>query len=434
MLEAVSQPAAILSSEYEIIATNRAYMEHHQLGEEMGDKFCYQVTHGYARPCDESGESCPLKQCLQTGTRHRVLHLHQTPQGREHVDVEMQPLTLSDGRTCFLEVMHQVKVAKAIPEGQGLIGCSNAFNQMLALMQRAGPSDISVLLLGESGTGKELAAKAVHNLSNRSDAAFVTVECSGLSETLFESEMFGHEKGAFTGAVNRKDGLVTAARGGTLFLDEVGDIPLTLQVKLLRLIETGTYRPVGGIEPKHADFRLICATHKNLKALVEQGLFREDLYYRISTFPIELPALRERIEDIPLLIHALLKRLEVNQPLSVNSAAIAALQTYRFPGNIRELRNLLERAALMTDDGCIRPEHLPEACQKDNQISAGLLENEEREIIPLADLEKHYLLQVNQQFTGSRQELAQKLGVSERTLYRKLRAFREFSENGYEVN
>jgi transcriptional regulator with PAS, ATPase and Fis domain len=330
ILEAIPEPAAILAGNYQILATNSSYMEHHELASVTETNFCYKVTHGYDRPCDESGESCPLKRCQESGTRQRALHLHQTPHGPEHVDVEMRPLPMADGTTCFLEIMHQVKVAHASPEGQGLIGSSDAFNAMLGLIQRAGPSDISVLLLGESGTGKELAAKALHNLSNRAQSPFVTVECSGLSETLFESEMFGHEKGAFTGAINRKEGLVAAARGGTLFLDEVGDIPLSLQVKLLRLIETGTYRRVGSLDLKHADFRLVCATHKNLKRMVEKGQFREDLYYRISAFPIELPALRERQADIPLLVQAIIRRLGADD-ISLNQAAQDLLQSYAFP-------------------------------------------------------------------------------------------------------
>lgn len=417
ILEAIPEPAAILAGDYKILATNSSYLEHHELDSVKGSDFCYQVTHGYNRPCDESGESCPLQRCQKTGSRQRVLHLHQTPNGPEHVDVEMRPLKMADGSTCFLEIMHQVKVAQASPEGQGLIGCSDAFNAMLGMIQRAGPSDISVLLLGESGTGKELAAKALHSLSYRAQSPFVTVECSGLNETLFESEMFGHEKGAFTGAITRKDGLVSAARGGTLFLDEVGDIPLSLQVKLLRLIETGTYRRVGGLELKHADFRLVCATHKNLKAMVECGEFREDLYYRISTFPIELPALRERREDIPLLIQAIFRRLD-GAETSIDEQALHALKTYAFPGNIRELRNLLERALLLTDNGVIGLEQLPEYCRSGSETLE--LQRIGDRLIPLADLESSYLRTISQQFKGNKKALADALGISERTLYRKL--------------
>ncbi len=187
-----------------------------------------------------------------------------------------------------------------------MVGKSASFNRLLGLINRVAGHDVSVLLLGESGSGKELVAHAIHQASARHSSACVTVECSGLSESLFESELFGHEKGAFTGAVLKKKGLVEEAEGGTLFLDEIGDVPLSLQVKLLRLIETRTFRRVGGVEQKNSNFRLICATHKDLKSMVKKGLFREDLYYRISTFPIRLPTLRERRSDIPLLVETIL--------------------------------------------------------------------------------------------------------------------------------
>lgn len=424
ILNAISQPAAILSADYRILATNRAYLEHYSESLPPDGRYCYEVSHGYSRPCDQEGESCPLTKCQASGLRQRVLHLHNTCHGQEHVDVEMLPLPQGEKRPqLYLEIMHLVKVADAQPGGEGLVGSSRPFNQMLSLIQRAAPSEISVLLLGESGTGKELVAKALHNASTRAQKPFVTVECSGLSETLFESEMFGHEKGAFTGAINKKQGLVSAARGGTLFLDEVGDIPLALQVKLLRLIETGTYRSVGGVDLKHADFRLICATHRNLKSQVSEGAFRKDLYYRISSFPIELPSLKERTDDLSLLINALLKRIPGAEGYSLSSSALRRLQHYDFPGNIRELRNLLERAILLADDYLIGPEHLAlegAVCAASNHEISPAECLSENEIIPLSELEDRYLKSVVMEFSGSNRVLAERLGVSERTLYRKL--------------
>lgn len=420
VLDAFSQPAALLSGDYEILATNLAYRELFP-GNDVIGRPCYVVSHGYRQPCDLEGELCPLKQCKQTATRQRVLHLHNTCHGQEHVDVEMLPMPAGTTRPeYFLEIMHQVKVANATPQGEGLVGSSQAFNQMISLIQRAAPSDISVLLQGESGTGKELVAKALHQASSRSKQAFVTVECSGLSETLFESEMFGHEKGAFTGAINKKQGLVEAARGGTLFLDEVGDIPLSLQVKLLRLIETGTFRAVGGVELKHASFRLVAATHKDLKAEVAAGRFRQDLYYRINTFPIRLPSLRERRDDLPLLIRTLLKRIEGGDAVQLSRAAIKQLQQYDFPGNIRELRNVLERSILLSDNAIIDTEQLTdiEPDRMPGEQENSLLPSE---FIPLKNLESCYLAQVKKTFQGSNSALAAKLGVSERTLYRKLK-------------
>lgn len=421
LLDAFSQPAAILSDDYRIISANQPYKDHYAQVSDVTDLHCYQVSHGYERPCDQEGELCPLKGCQATGLRQRVLHLHDTCHGQEHVDVEMLPIPKgAKNPQYFLEIMHLVKVANAQPKGEGLVGCSSAFNHMISLIQRAAPSQISVLLLGESGTGKELVAKALHVASTKAAQPFVTVECSGLSEALFESEMFGHEKGAFTGAVNKKEGLVTAARGGTLFLDEVGDIPLSLQVKLLRLIETGTYRTVGGLELKHADFRLVCATHRDLSAKVDDGTFRQDLYYRISSFPIEIPSLRERTEDIRLLIDVLLRRISDADEVLISPEALSYLKAYHYPGNIRELRNILERAVLLADNRVIESEHLPAFVTdfyRTSELVSGLLPDQ---LIPLAELELTYLKKLKQEYPIKNRQLAEQLGVSERTLYRKL--------------
>ena len=249
-----------------------------------------------------------------------MLHLHHTPRGEEHVDVELTPIIGASGKIeYFVERMLTVREASSFPAESGLVGKSPAFNRMLELVRRVAPSGTTALLLGESGTGKELVAQAIHQQSGREQGPFVVVECSGLTETLFESELFGYEKGAFTGANQRKIGLVESAAGGTLFLDEVGDIPLSLQVKLLRLLETGTFRRVGGVETLRADFRLIAATHRDLKDMVEHGSFRRDLYYRLSVFPIHLPALRERREDIALLAETLLTRLAPGRAYSAQS-------------------------------------------------------------------------------------------------------------------
>ncbi len=427
ILEAIPEPAAILSTQYEIIATNSAYRACYAPQGSVVGKTCYAVSHGYSVPCDEAGEACPLKSCRETGQRQRVLHLHNTPQGEEHVDVEMVPLEDRQGTLVgYLEVMHQVREARAQVSGSGgLVGRAASFTHMLSLVHRAAPSEITVLLLGESGTGKELVARALHDSSPRARAPFVTVECSGLSEGLFESELFGHERGAFTGAVSRKKGLVEAARGGTLFLDEIGEIPLSLQVKLLRLIETGTFRPVGSVEPQHADFRLVCATHRDLRQMVVDGRFRQDLFYRISAFPVPLPPLRERNEDLPLLVSVLLQRLPGGASVRLAGETLKRLSRYPFPGNIRELRNLLERGILLADDGVILPHHLPPEFQRADQAAVGPAAEtlfDRLPVMPLEELEAGYLASVSRRYRGDRQALAHDLGVSERTLYRKLKS------------
>src|SRR5574340_992153 len=414
-----TQPDAqiVMGTDYRIVAANAAYRHIYAGDRDVVGQFCYAVSHGYSRPCDECGESCPMAASRASGEPRRVLHLHHTPRGEEHVDVELTPITGASGKVeFFVERMMMVREASSFPAGSGLVGKSSAFNRMLELVRRVAPSSTTALLLGESGTGKELVAQAIHQQSGRERGPFVVVECSGLTETLFESELFGYEKGAFTGASQRKIGLVESASGGTLFLDEVGDIPLGLQVKLLRLLETGTFRRVGGVETLRADFRLIAATHRDLKAMVERGSFRRDLYYRLSAFPIPLPALRERREDIALLAETLLARLAPGQNYTLSDAARIRLQGYDYPGNIRELRNILERAMLMADGDTLLPEHLPPELTGDAE--AGM--PGEEAIVPLETVELRYLQWALAHHRGDRKSLAALLGISERTLYRKL--------------
>jgi DNA-binding NtrC family response regulator len=422
MVESYADPVVLLSPDYQILAANTVYRRLYR-DDNPQHKHCYEVSHHYALPCDKAGESCPLRACIESGQPQRLLHIHHTPQGEEHVDVELFPLHGADGRPrYFIEVMRGTRLASLSPQGAGLIGRSRKFNQALELVLRVAASDAAVLLLGESGTGKELVAQAIHRASLYAEGPFVPVECSGLTETLFESELFGHEKGAFTGAQNRKTGLVEAARGGTLFLDEIGDVPMSLQVKLLRLLETRTFRRVGGVEPISTDFRLICATHRNLKQMVDAGEFRIDLFYRINTFPIVLPSLRERYEDLPLLIDAMLKRIAPHRKIRFSDAAIECLRGYDFPGNVRELRNVVERAVLLCDGDLIGPEQLPGECTAVINGSAPIID--EVDLITLEELEHRYLRRVVAHFHGDKRELADRLGVSERTLYRKLQELR----------
>ena len=327
--------------------------------------------------------------------------------------------------------MEPLRVAQGQPSAQGLIGRSEAFQRMLALVARVAPSRASVLLLGESGTGKELVARAIHEASPRAGKPLVAVDCSSLPENLFESELFGHERGAFTGAATARGGLVEAASGGTLFLDEVGDIPLPMQVKLLRLLETGTYRRVGSTELRHADIRVVSATHRDIDAMVQDGRFREDLYYRLSTFPIQLPTLRERRGDVALLAPALLDRVAAPRRLKLSAAALALLDTQDFPGNVRELRNLLERTALLCDGELIEPDHVRQAIATGRRTAprpgavaqpAPSGQTGGRARPDLKTLERAALRETVAAHTGSRAELAQRLGISERSLYRKLKA------------
>ncbi|MFP8781309.1 sigma-54 interaction domain-containing protein [Hydrogenophaga sp. RWCD_12] len=426
-LEGLTEPHILFDAQYRILAANAAYRRQFSPDRSIVGRHCYEVSHHFAVPCDQAGESCPLAQSKISGQRERVVHLHHTRQGEEYVNIELSPLPGEDGQPAFyVEKMEPLKVAQSQPASQGLIGRSAAFQRMLGLVARVAPSRATVLLLGESGTGKELVARAVHEASPRASKPLVAVDCSSLPETLFESELFGHERGAFTGATASKGGLVEAASGGTLFLDEVGDIPLPMQVKLLRLLETGTYRRVGSSELRHADIRVVSATHRDLDRLIAEGKFREDLYHRLSTFPIQLPPLRERRGDMALLAPALIERVAAPRRLGLSPAALARLEAQPFPGNVRELRNLLERTALMCDGDVIEAQHVDEA------IATGRLPGRpEPAAAPrapatageeLREAGREVLRAIVAAHQGNRAALAAKLGISERSLYRKLKS------------
>lgn len=438
-LEGLPEPHILFDTHYRILAANAAYRRQFSPDRSVVGRACFEVSHHFSVPCDQAGESCPLVKSRESGQRERVLHLHHTAKGEEYVNIELAPLLDAQGEQAFfIEKMESLRVAQGQASAQGLIGRSLVFQHMLQLVARVAPSMATVLLLGESGTGKELVARAVHEASSRAHRSLVPVDCSSLPENLFESELFGHERGAFTGANTARGGLVEAASGGTLFLDEVGDIPLTMQVKLLRLLETGTYRRVGSTEQRHADIRVVSATHRNLDQMVSQGRFREDLYYRLSTFPIHMPALRERRDDISLLAVALLKRVAPHRKLEISEHALTLLQAQDYPGNVRELRNLLERSALLCDGDILEASHVEQALRSGRRpearpdprkpetesVASDTLHQPRITAAPgaLKSVEQQALRNMLEQHTGSRAELAAQLGISERSLYRKIKS------------
>ncbi|MHA5520059.1 transcriptional regulator FleQ, partial [Pseudomonas aeruginosa] len=260
--------------------------------------------------------------------------------------------------------------------------------QVRQMMQQVADTDASVLILGESGTGKEVVARNLHYHSKRREGPFVPVNCGAIPAELLESELFGHEKGAFTGAITSRAGRFELANGGTLFLDEIGDMPLPMQVKLLRVLQERTFERVGSNKTQNVDVRIIAATHKNLEKMIEDGTFREDLYYRLNVFPIEMAPLRERVEDIALLLNELISRMEHEKRGSIrfNSAAIMSLCRHDWPGNVRELANLVERLAIMHPYGVIGVGELPKKFRhvddEDEQLASSLREElEERAAI-----------------------------------------------------
>ncbi|MEE8156257.1 MAG: sigma-54-dependent Fis family transcriptional regulator [Phycisphaerales bacterium] len=293
------------------------------------------------------------------------------------------------------------------------IGKSAAFCETMALCQKVAPQATTVLLTGETGTGKEIAARAIYALSPRCDQPFVAVNCAALPESLVESELFGHEKGAFTGATAQRQGKFELANHGTLLLDEIGDLDLNMQAKLLRVLEAHEFTRVGGSEPVFCDVRVIAATNRDLKADSESGRFRIDLYYRLNVFPIRLPALRERLDDLPLLIEHLMAQvvpsLGITAP-NINDEAMACLHRYRWPGNIRELRNVIERALLLAD-GQIQPEHLPpEIAQATSE--AEVSGEEQAGASALAEQERKLVLEALQQNNWNQSAAARQLGIT----------------------
>ena len=430
-LDGLPEPHILFDTQYRILAANTAYRKQFSPVQSVVGRTCYEVSHQFSVPCDQAGESCPLARARESGQRERVLHLHYTPRGEEYINIELAPLLDSQGRQAYyVEKMAPLKVAHSKPGGSGLIGRSPAFQSMLALVSRVAPTLATVLLQGESGTGKELVAQALHAASERAQRPLVVVDCASMPENLFESELFGHERGAFTGANVARAGLVEAASGGTLFLDEVGDIPLTIQVKLLRLLESGTYRRVGSTDLRHADVRVVSATHRDLASMVSAGAFREDLFFRLSTFPIHLPPLRERRDDIPLLSAALLERISPTRQMKLSARAQTFLREQPFYGNVRELRNVLERGAILCDGDTLEPEHLQPADRMSTHPGAGdrVVQSPsgsggaEPETSKLKDAEKAAFFRLVRNHRGSREELARQLGISTRSLYRKLQA------------
>ncbi|MEJ5301578.1 MAG: sigma-54 dependent transcriptional regulator [Thermodesulforhabdaceae bacterium] len=310
-----------------------------------------------------------------------------------------------------------------------LVGESPEMLRVYSLIERVAKVDSNVLIMGESGTGKELVARAIHNLSNRRDRPFVAVNCGGVPESLIESELFGYRKGAFTGALHDRKGLVEAAQGGTLFLDEIGELSPGLQIRLLRLTQEKTIRRLGDNEDRSVDVRIISATHRNLEEMVVKGTFREDLYYRLNVIPIRLPALRERRSDIPLLAQYFLKRY--NEKLGkniqrVSSYAMDILKSYDFPGNVRELENIIERGVALEQTCIVLPESLTIASSRfrkaPNTASDFFIDlpNITPEGIDLDGLleriEKYYLTQALSLSGGRKHKAAELLGVSFRSL------------------
>ena len=313
----------------------------------------------------------------------------------------------------------------------GLIGLSLPMRRVYDQIARVAPTAVNVLLVGESGTGKEVVAQTIHELSSRRDRPFLAINCGAISPQLIESELFGHEKGSFTGATRQHRGYFERAHTGTLFLDEVTEMPLDLQVKLLRVLETGVFVRVGSEEPIQTDIRIIAATNRDPMQAVQQGRLREDLYYRLDVFRIQLPPLRDRTDDIDLLACAFLESLNRIDGVSrsLSPAALDSLKRYRWPGNVRELRNVVHRAAIMSDTACIDLVELPcSAARRGESETASRSQHEAIEVpigTSIADAERQLILATMQRCGGARERAAETLGISLKTLYNRLREYEQ---------
>jgi sigma-54 specific flagellar transcriptional regulator A len=327
---------------------------------------------------------------------------------------------------------------------RSLVGSSRSIKRIRSLIEQVADSDANVLILGESGTGKEVVARNLHYHSSRRGKPFVPVNCGAIPGDLLESELFGHEKGAFTGAVSAREGRFEMAEGGTLFLDEIGDMSLSMQVKILRVLQERTFERVGSNKCLSANVRIIAATHRDLETAIKAGEFREDLYYRLNVFPIEMPPLKERVEDVPLLVNELVRRIEYEKRGSVrlSPGAIYALCQYNWPGNVRELANLIERLAILHPYGVVEAGDLPEKFVIDANIDPEILgealvgapvtSDDLDPRLPrnglnlkqhLSSLEVNYIKQALDESGGVVAHAAKRLGMRRTTLVEKLRKY-----------
>ncbi|TCV82323.1 sigma-54 interaction domain-containing protein [Sulfurirhabdus autotrophica] len=432
LIDVQENPFVLIDANYQIVAANQAYsMAYGLTPEQSVGRLCHEVSHHSDVPCHKNGEHCPHQQVFATGQPCQAVHVHFDQMNRpERVRLKGYPIRSADGTLYLGETVFPLDCSEGVDcEEMRMIGRSPAFLNCVDNLTSAAESEASVLLYGESGVGKELAAQYVHKRSSRNGKAFLAVDCAAITESLFESELFGHERGAFTGCIGRKQGLFELADRGTLFLDEIGEVPLAMQAKLLRVLETGEFRRVGGRELLKADVRIVSATNRNLLEMVDMGRFRLDLYYRISGIDINLPPLRERQSDIPALAETILSRnVGAGMRYRLTAEAITLLQAYSYPGNIRELRNILLKAAALSANGIIGPEHILlkefNVVPKDKLLTDAVSYTREGEASPsMTQVEAQYIADLLVQHNGHRRTVADILGISERTLYRKLNLY-----------
>lgn len=431
LVDAHPEPFALIDRDFNIVACNQHYAEAYTRlapAEIVGMK-CHEVSHKSASTCELNGEECPLKRVFASEQPVQVIHRHIDRDHKpEYVAIHGSPVYGDDGNLLYMgEGMRSITKEQELAfDEEKMVGCCPSFMRVLDNLCLVAESDSPALIRGETGTGKEMAAQLLHRKSPRAKGPFITIDSTSFTEDLLVNELFGHEPGAFTGCVGAKKGLVELADKGTLFMDEIGEIPLSLQAKLLRVLETGSFRRLGGTDERRVNFRFICATHRDLKAMVDAGAFRADLYYRINVMQVELPPLRHRIDDIPHLVaHFLSRQMLGKLTTPISDAAMALLRAYPFPGNMRELKNIVERAVLLARGGTIQPEHLPDEIHHAQALRAEFQQADRATLQHQCHHDDEVSLATLQatlaRFDGNRRKTAAFLKISERTLYRRLK-------------
>lgn len=432
------EPFVVIDKDYCILAVNKAFEETFDVDrKEIAGRKCYEILH-----LDESAfackgkkeQNCPYYDIFALKQSCSCQHSHYDKLGRL-VRVHLKAFPVISGKHEILLGMSMQKFAtdkKIIDEKEAnFVGKSVVFAECVSQLRRAAKTDMPILLTGETGTGKGTAALFIHKNSSKSEKPLITIDCTVLPESLFESELFGHERGSFTSAVDTKKGLIEVAEGGTVFLDEISEIPLSLQPKLLRIIETGEFRRVGGTKILKTDARIICATNLNLLHKVESGQFRKDLYYRMAVFLIHMPPLRERLSDIPVISEVILNELSnvTSVYYHLTQDALDLLVNYHYPGNIRELRNILQLAAAYSHKGSITANEIrmysplaeSQGDATDMQAAGSGSANSCTKAIH--SIEAQYIADSLKRFNGKRRDVAKAMGMSERTLYRKMKLY-----------
>ncbi len=442
LLDIYQQPFVLVDKDFTIVASNKAYAaQYDQMPEDIVGRKCHQVSHNSERPCAEVGEDCPHRRMFMSGQVEEALHIHTRPDGsKDCVEIKAHPIRGEDGEILYMgEQLRPIETEEMLRDND-LVGSAEVFLDAVREASLLANSDLPVLLSGESGVGKERFAAYIHNRSPRCGSPFITLDSCGLNETLFESELFGHEAGAFTDAQKQKKGLFELADGGTLFLDEIGEISPTIQGKLLRVLETGKFRRVGGTATLQANVRIVSATNRNLLDMVEEGTFRRDLYYRLAGHTVSLPALRDRKSDIPELMCFFM--MELKKKAAPAGDTLRLLQDYSYPGNIRELKYIVELAILKATDGYIYPEHLPDSVllhrksvkqsspdesreRRNSSLATGVDSPVHADSLQVLGMKVDEVLLKLQECRGSRRGAASELGISERKLYRLIKRYEE---------